>query len=225
MVTLDERQAWVLYQDEDLLVINKPAGVLSVPDGYQKELPHLRSLLEPIFGSLWMVHRLDRETSGLMVLARSADSHRTLNASFRLRRVLKLYHCLVAPAPNWQEKTFTAPLSINCGRAHLTRVDYQKGKEAQTDCRVLLAGKSLALLECRLHSGYRHQIRAHLYHEGLWILGDTLYRPLKQNEEAFQSKTMLLHASQLGFPHPQSGEYLEFRTELPDRFKPCLPLR
>ncbi|HOF29172.1 MAG TPA: pseudouridine synthase, partial [Anaerolineaceae bacterium] len=70
---------WIVFMDECLVVINKPAGLRSVPDGYEPALPHLRSLLDPVFGRLWMVHRLDKETSGLMVLARDAGTHRELN--------------------------------------------------------------------------------------------------------------------------------------------------
>jgi len=87
---------WVLFTDENLVVVNKPAGLRSVPDGYDPSLPHLRSVLEPILGKLWMVHRLDKETSGLMVLARDANSHRELNRQFREHEPIKHYLAQVA---------------------------------------------------------------------------------------------------------------------------------
>ena len=91
----------ILFEDEDLLVINKPAGLLSIPDGYDQTLPYLQQVLEPDYGQLWMVHRLDKDTSGVMVLARNAEAHRNLNQSFRDREVNKTYHGLVWPAPEW----------------------------------------------------------------------------------------------------------------------------
>ena len=80
---------WVLFTDESIVVVNKPAGLRSVSDGYDPSLPHLRSVLEPVLGRLWMVHRLDKETSGLMVLARDADSHRALHRHFGEREPIK----------------------------------------------------------------------------------------------------------------------------------------
>ena len=88
-------ESWVLWHDDSLLVVNKPAGLPSLPDGYQPTAPHLKSVLEPAFGPLWIVHRLDRDTSGVIVLARTAEAHRVLNTQFEKRQVTKVYHALV----------------------------------------------------------------------------------------------------------------------------------
>jgi len=90
------------------------SGLLSIPDGYDSSLPHLKIVLEPVYGKLWVVHRLDKETSGIMLLARNAGAHRSLNASFRERKIKKTYHSLVTPVPNWRE------IQI---RAHLRSLD------------------------------------------------------------------------------------------------------
>ena len=80
---------WILYQDQSILVINKPAGILTIPDGYKPDIPHLRSILEPVFGRLFIVHRLDKDTSGVMVIARTEISHRNLNLQFDNRVIKK----------------------------------------------------------------------------------------------------------------------------------------
>lgn len=203
--------AWVLFVDESLVVVNKPAGLLSVPDGYDPTLPHLRSVLEPTFGRLWMVHRLDKETSGLMVLARNADAHRELNRQFREHEPVKHYLAQVAPQPSWNEINVEIPLRVNADRAHRTRVDIEKGKPARTDFLVLRREETWAEIDCILHTGVTHQIRAHLYHLGLGILGDPLYQPPQFKAAAKpEVDRMMLHACQLSVKHPKTGALLQF---------------
>ena len=210
---LPANHEWVLFVDDSLVVVNKPAGLLSVPDGYDRSLPHLRSVLEPTFGRLWMVHRLDKETSGLMVLARNADAHRELNRQFREHEPVKHYLAQVAPQPSWNEISLEAPLRVNADRAHRTRVDFDKGKPARTDFLVLRREETWAEINCTLHTGITHQIRAHLYHLGLGILGDLLYQP-PQFKAASKPEMdrMMLHASELSFTHPNTGELLRFQA-------------
>jgi len=218
---ISDPNAWILYADADLLVVNKPAGLLSIPDGYHPGLPHLAQALSPAVGKLWIVHRLDKETSGVMLLARSAEAHRQLNQSFRERALRKLYHCLAAPNPQWQSQDLDLPLRVNADRAHRTRVDLKRGKPARTLVNVLQRGESFALLECALFSGYTHQIRAHLYAAGLGILGDALYHPKALNTEdaRLQAERMMLHAYEIGFKHPSSGLELSFRAPYPQDFE------
>lgn len=208
---LSSTRDWVLFTDESLVVINKPAGLRSVPDGYDPSLPHIRSVLEPFLGKLWMVHRLDKETSGLMVLARDANAHRELNRQFRQHEPIKHYLAQVAPQPSWNEIIIEAPLKVNADRAHRTRVDFEKGKPARTDFLVRRREENWAELDCTLHTGITHQIRAHLYHLGLGILGDPLYQP-PQFKAASKPEVnrMMLHASELTFTHPKTGAVLHF---------------
>src|SRR5512138_2201442 len=103
----------IIHQDEAILVANKPAGLSTLPDGYDSSLPHVKSLLEQQFGRLWIVHRLDKDTSGVLLLARTAQAHRLLNQQFEQHQVLKVYHALVAGSPGWEEKTVDLPLRAN----------------------------------------------------------------------------------------------------------------
>ena len=214
-------RAWILYSDEDLVVVNKPAGLLSIPDGYHPQLPHLSQALAPLMGKLWIVHRLDKETSGVMLVARSAEAHRILNQSFRERALSKLYHCLAAPGPDWQTKNLDLPLRVNADRAHRTRVDLERGKPARTLVQVLKSGERFSLLECALFSGYTHQIRAHLYYAGLGLLGDSLYQPkgVDNFDERLRAERVLLHAYEIGFTHPLTGQKLSFRAPYPPDFQ------
>ena len=215
-----EANTWILYSDQDLLLVNTPAGLLSIPDGYHPEFPHLAQALTPLVGKLWIVHRLDKETSGVMLLARSAEAHRVLNQAFRERALHKLYHCLSAPPPAWHAQDVDLPLRINSDRAHRTRVDMENGKPARTLINVLRRGESYALLACEPATGYTHQIRAHLYHLGLWILGDTLYRPKTVNwtDSRLSANRLMLHAFEISFAHPNTGAELSFRAPYPPDF-------
>ncbi len=202
---------WVVFMDDSLVVVNKPAGLRSVPDGYDLSLPHVRSVLEPVLGKLWMVHRLDKETSGLMVLARDADAHRELNRQFREHEPIKHYLAQVAPLPSWNEISLEAPLKVNADRAHRTRVNFEQGKPARTDFLVRRREENWAELDCTLHTGITHQIRAHLYHLDLGILGDPLYQPPEFKAASKpEVKRMMLHASELTFSHPKSGVVMHF---------------
>src|SRR4030042_2395483 len=165
----------LLFSDEALLVINKPAGLSTLPDGYNPTLPHIKSVLERQFGHLWIVHRLDKDTSGVLLLARSAEAHRALNTQFEQHRVYKCYHALVVGNPEWQEQTISLPLRPNGDRQHRTMIDTQAGKHAITPLKVLERFVNYCLLEAIPETGRTHQIPAHLHALGLSIIGDKLY--------------------------------------------------
>lgn len=117
----------VHWSDESILIVNKPPGLLSIPDGYDADKPHLRSTLEPEFGRLWIVHRLDRDTSGLMVLARTRDAHRALNQQFEQGDVFKQYLAVVHGEPSWSSIRLDLPLLPDGDRKHRTRPDLARG--------------------------------------------------------------------------------------------------
>ena len=208
----------LIFQNQDILIINKPAGLLSVPDGYNSDLPHLRSVLEPIHDKLWMVHRLDKETSGVMVLARNEEAHRKLNELFRNRAVKKVYHCLVYPAPEWNNLDIQLPLQVNADRKHRTRVDAKLGKSARSKCSVIRRMSQSALLEIGIDTGITHQIRAHLREFDLAIIGDRLYSAglLPQPQ---QVPRMMLHARDLSFPNLRNGEMEKYSANYPEDFR------
>lgn len=213
----------IIHEDDALVVINKPAGLLSIPDGYSPEIPNLAHLLQLQYGEIWTVHRLDKESSGAIVFARTAQSHRSLSMQFEKRQTSKLYHAIVNSSPDWNEKTVHLPLRVNAGRKHLTRGDPRHGKPAETFFRVLKRFRSFSLLEARPMTGYRHQIRAHLYTLGMNILGDPLYIVRSTLESpSLPANRMMLHAHQLSFSHPVSNEPVSYTAPYPSDFDSIL---
>lgn len=210
----------VLWVDAVLLVINKPAGLRSLPDGYDPSQPYVRRLLEPHYGRLWMVHRLDKETSGVLVLARSAAAHRALNTQFEQHLAHKTYHALVSGIPEWETTTVRLPLRPNGDRRHRTVVDQSSGKPAVTNLRLLQRYSSTCLVEAQPETGRTHQIRAHLAAAGLPILGDALYGapPLP----GLPLETLALHAYSLELAHPVSGLPLHLAAPYPPAFQSAL---
>ena len=208
----------ILYEDEHLILINKPSGLLSVADGYDPTLPHIKSVIEPRVGRVWMVHRLDKETSGLMLIARDEDVHRKLSEDFRLRKIGKIYHGLVAPVPTWREKDIQLPLLTDADRKHRTRVSDHNGKEAHSVCRVIKWYACGVVMEIQIHSGVSHQIRAHLRAFDLALLGDALYSA-GLPPQPFEAPRTMLHARSLGFSHPKTEKWLSLTASYPEDFR------
>jgi len=223
----------ILWADAELLVVNKPSGLSTLPDGYDPGKPHLRSILEPQFGRLWVVHRLDRDTSGVLALARSQQTHRSLNQMFAERKVGKIYHAIVVGNPTWDECTFDQPLLVDGDRRHRTLIDYRYGKEATTTCSVIERYRQFTLLEVEPQTGRRHQIRAHLSNSGYPIVVDQLYghgeaiylSQLKPNFYGNESteKPLLgrlgLHAKSLVLKHPATAKKLFFEAPYPKEIR------
>ncbi len=219
----------LLLCDTALLVINKPAGLSTLPDGYDPTLPHIKSLLQQEYGRLWVVHRLDKGTSGVLLLARTAQAHRSLNTQFEQHLVFKRYHALVSGNPEWQEKTIDLPLRPNGDRHHRTVIDLQAGKPAVTHLKVLERLGRYCLLEAIPETGRTHQIRAHLSALGLFIIGDKIYtrkiNPLPPGEPPPSepelhlsqklAERMRLHARSVEINHPITGLRIKFEAPYP----------
>ena len=173
----------IIHLDEAIIVVNKPAGLCVLPDGWDPEAPYLVSLLEESYGrssdssdvGIWNVHRLDKTTSGVIVFARTAEAHRELNGQFERHEVQKIYHAVLVGVPKWEERVAKHPLRVDVGHKHRTAVDNRRGKPAETRFRILKCFASHALVEARLMTGRTHQIRAHAYALGFPLLGDELY--------------------------------------------------
>ncbi|MCL4561373.1 MAG: RluA family pseudouridine synthase [Chloroflexi bacterium] len=227
--------ACVLWSDLSLVVINKPPGLLVLPHGYDPDIPYLTRLLEPEFGRLWVVHRLDRETSGVLVLARNARAHHLLNDQFAARQVVKIYHALVVGSPDWDDQQVSQPLQRNGDRRHRTVIDLKWGKPASTDFHVLERFEAYTLIEARPHTGYTHQIRAHLAYLGHPLIADHLYgnsessvipSPTDVTLDRSSGRLLLdrvgLHALQITFVHPDSGQETSFTAPYPGDFTSAL---
>jgi RluA family pseudouridine synthase len=208
----------ILFQDPSILVINKPAGIPVLPDGWEKDAPYLLKLLEEEFGKLWVVHRLDKVTSGVLLFARTADAHRILNLQFEHRDTLKEYHAIINGLPHWKDHTARHPLKINVGHSHRTAVDNAKGKASETHFHVLKRFAGYCLMEVHPATGRTHQIRVHAYALGYPLLGDTLYGAPPTDFIARPA----LHARLLRISHPLAGESMTFTAPYPADFKKAL---
>lgn len=221
----------IIYKDEHILVINKPAGLSVLPEGWEPDAPYLVKSLEEEYEKIWVVHRLDKFTSGVLVFALNAEAHRALNIQFEKHEVEKVYRAITVGAPPWKERITKFPLRVNVGHKHRTMVDNKKGVRAETKFKVLNWNSSItdelywaddaegmALVEARPMTGRTHQIRVHAYALGYPLLGDTLY----SSPETDIIARPALHAYSLSFNHPVSNERVSFTAPYPTDFKKAL---
>jgi len=162
----------ILFEDQDMIVINKPAGVLSIPDRFGKELS-IKSLLQDKYGTIFTVHRLDQATSGLIIFAKNAEAHKALSVLFEGRTIEKKYLGLVLgrPEPNGSIDGSIMEHPVKKGQMHI----HVKGKAALTTYEVVTFYKHYALVSFQIHTGRTHQIRVHAKHIGHPIIADELY--------------------------------------------------
>lgn len=208
----------IIYEDQYLLVTDKPSGLSVLPDGWEKDSEYLVKTLEEQFGKIFIVHRLDKITSGVMVFARDAETHRTLNMQFESHEAIKTYHAIVEGNPKWEEKIARHPLRANVGHRHRTMVDDKNGKPSETRFRVIKRYEEAALIEAKPMSGRTHQIRVHAYALGYPLLGDILYGA----QETHRVARPMLHAQTLSFIHPATNERVKFSTPHPPDFEEAL---
>src|SRR6186713_223711 len=204
----------IIHEDNQIIVINKPAGLSVLPDGWEKDSDYLVKKLEEQFGDhstgegqrIFIVHRLDKITSGVMVFARDAETHRALNIQFENHDALKTYHAIVEGNPKWEEKVAKHPLRANVGHKHRTMVDDKNGKPSETRFRVIKRFPESALLEAKPMTGRTHQIRVHAYALGHPLVEDVLYGARDQ----YGFSRPMLHAQTLSFIHPATNERVKF---------------
>jgi len=205
----------VIFADADLIVVDKPAGMPSVPARTPLDPPCVAWRRRAEYGLLEAAHRLDRDTSGLLVLARSQEMRASLGRAFEARTVRKRYEAVVHGGPDRTEAVVHLPLASDPVRPPRSRVDPILGRPATTRWRLLAAspvpGKHWSLLELEPVTGRSHQLRVHLAWLGMPIVGDRLYGP----SSGTQALRLALHAVWLVFPHPRDGRPMEVRAEPP----------
>ena len=213
----------IVYEDGDVIVVNKPKGMVVHPapghsDGtlVNALLYHCGDSLSGIGGELrpGIVHRIDRDTTGLIIAAKNDFAHQRLSAQLQDHTLARVYHCIVIGNLREDSGTVDAPI----GRHPTDRkrqAIVSDGRRAVTHWRVLERYQGFTYVECRLETGRTHQIRVHMAHTGHPILGDTVYGN-KKPVPGLQGQC--LHARVIGFIHPSTGEYMEFSSDLPEYF-------
>lgn len=201
-----------IYSDDQLVVLSKPSGLLSVPGTRPGRQDSLVSRAQMNFATARIVHRLDMDTSGLIVMALNADAHRNLSMQFEARNIGKLYHALVAGHPIDDSGIIELPLFVDWPNRPKQMVDFERGKPARTEYQVTEKierddGFKFARIALHPITGRSHQLRVHMLEIGHPILGDVFYA---ENEALTASPRLCLHASELSFDHPVTKERMSF---------------
>lgn len=217
----------IVYEDSDVAVINKPQGMVVHPAAGHysgtlvnalmnnvEDLSSINGVLRP-----GIVHRLDKNTSGLLIIAKNDLSHNFLSNCLKEHSINRIYYALVEGVVKNDKGVINAPL----GRSEKDRkkrcVTTKNSKEAITNYDVIKRYKKYTLIKLKLETGRTHQIRVHMKHIGHPVVGDDVYG---KEDKKFGLKGQLLHSKSIGFIHPTTKEYLEFDSELPDYFKKVL---
>src|SRR5437773_3944819 len=218
----------VLFEDKDIIVINKPPGLVVHPGAGHRQHTLVNALLShcPTLSGIGgkerpgIVHRLDKETSGCLVVAKNDAAHRELSRQFADRIVEKVYLALAAGKLPKQSGVIEEKIGRHPVHRQRMSVASLRGRAAKTEYRVVRTGDNGSLIECRLHSGRTHQVRVHLHHLGQPVLGDKVYG----TRSAKDFPRQMLHAWKLGFRHPRTGEWKNFEAPLPDDFATAMKL-
>lgn len=219
----------ILYEDADILIVNKPKGMVVHPAAghttgtlVNAVMYHCKDELSSINGVLrpGIVHRIDMDTTGVLVVCKNDMAHQSLAEQLKVHSITRIYYAIVYDNLPEEEGTIHKPIGRHPTNRKKQAVNVKNGRDAITHYRVLerLQGK-YTLVECRLETGRTHQIRVHMASIHHPLLGDTLYGPAK---DPFHLQGQTLHAGVLGFVHPRTGQYVEFRAELPEYFQELL---
>ena len=228
----------ILFEDKSLLVVNKPAGLVVHPAAGHEEHTLVNALLHHCQGSLsgiggvarpGIVHRLDKETSGCLVVAKNDETHIALSEQFANRVVKKVYHAIVCgEVPRDAGEIHAAIARHPTHRKRMAVQDDSDGRAAHTSYRVLEKLKCATYVEVQIHTGRTHQVRVHFQHLGHPVVGDDTYGSTKNKRlkelANYAAPRVLLHAKELSFVHPRTQKPLKFSAPLPDDFKLALKL-
>ena len=211
MIKLEDH---IIEEDENLVAVNKPSGLLTIPDREGKEIS-LKQMLKKKYGAIFTVHRIDKDTSGIVVFAKNEETHKQLSQLFEGRETRKIYHGLVLGTPSQKSGVINEPIAEHPGKKGLMIV-YKKGKESITEYETVESFRLYSWMQFRILTGRTHQIRVHMKHLGHPIVSDELYgdgKPVfissikKKNynlskdseEERPILSRLALHAAELGF--------------------------
>lgn len=201
----------VLHKDADLLVISKPSGLLSVPGKPEGHQDSVQSRAEAAFPGALLVHRLDRDTSGIIIMAMNRRAQASFGKQFERRRTQKTYIARVwgdlAASQNAQSGRVDLPLCVDWPNRPLHHVSHENGRPAQTDWRIIGGDAHSTLVELSPITGRSHQLRVHMRALGHPILGDDLYA---HDEARNAAPRLLLHAQSLALHHPEDGQLITF---------------
>ena len=218
----------IVYEDDELLVVDKPAGMVvhPAPGNHSGTLVnalmyHCGDALSSINGVIrpGIVHRIDKDTSGLLMVAKTDRAHNALSAQLAQHTITRRYKAIVYSNIKEDEGTVDKPIGRDPGNRLRNAVVYTNSKNAVTHYRVLERFGGFTLVEAVLETGRTHQIRVHMAYIRHPLLGDTLYGPAKNR---YGAKRQMLHAGVLGFVHPATGGYMEFSSPLPQDFEDVL---
>lgn len=215
----------ILFEDDDVLVVNKPKGMVVHPAAghYSNTLVnavlfHCRGKLSGINGVMrpGIVHRIDKDTTGSVIVCKNDAAHQSIARQLKEHSIVRRYRAIVHGVLKEEEGCVDAPIGRDPSDRKKMAVNLKNGKNAVTHYRVLQRFASYTYIECRLETGRTHQIRVHMASIGHPLLGDNVYGPRKCPISSLEGQT--LHAMTLGFLHPTTGEYVETTAPLPDYF-------
>ena len=202
----------VIHKDDHLLVLAKPSGLLSVPGRPEEHFDSLKTRVLKDYPDATIVHRLDMDTSGFIVMACTRAAHRHLGLQFEKRKLRKSYIARVWGTPAEDEGRIIAPMRFDWPNRPKQMIDFEEGREAITDWEVMEREEGITRLRLKPHTGRSHQLRVHLMSIGHPILGDTLYA----HDDALHAANRLqLHSETLRLRHPKDGSWVTFTDPCP----------
>lgn len=219
----------ILYEDSDIILINKPKGMVVHPAAghYSGTLvnglmAHCKNELSGINGVMrpGIVHRIDMDTTGVLIVCKNDKAHNAIAEQLKIHSITRKYYAIVHGVLKADTGTVNAPIGRHPVDRKKMSINEKNGKEAVTHYRVLQRFRRFTFVECQLETGRTHQIRVHMASIGHPLLGDQVYGPAKVPFSGLQGQT--LHAGVLGIIHPSTGEYMEFTAPLPAYFEAIL---
>ena len=223
-ITAREMPLDIIYEHEDVLLVNKPKGMVVHPAAGHTDdtlvnglMAHCAGQLSGINGVMrpGIVHRIDRDTTGLLIVCKNDLAHNSIAGQLKEHTITRRYQTIVCGVMRDDEGLIDAPIGRHPTERKKMAVNVKNGRRAVTHYRVLERFRDYTYLECRLETGRTHQIRVHMSSIHHPVLGDSVYGPAKC---PFSLEGQTLHAGVLGFIHPRTGEYMEFQAPLPDYF-------